>query len=74
MSDEPTDRSSPDARARQMLLMAGGISALGVAIAGTLSRVAGGVVVVVGWLAFLYGLHAFGRTGSPPTPPAAKTD
>ncbi len=57
--------SSPaEARARTALLVAGGASVLGIGLAGTLSRTAGGVLLVVGWLAFVYALHAFGRAGS----------
>ena len=59
MSTEPLEK-----RAQRILLTAASISAVGVAVAGTVSRVAGGVIVVAGWLAFLYGLHAFGRAGS----------
>jgi hypothetical protein len=38
------------------------VSALGVIVAGTVARTAGGVVLVVGWLLAIYGLHAFGRS------------
>ncbi len=51
-------------RARSSLLMAAGMSVLGVAVAGTASRIAGGVLLVLGWLAFVYALHSFGRAGS----------
>lgn len=46
---------------RTTLGVAAAVSALGVALAGTVSRDVGGPVVVAGWLAFLYALHRFGR-------------
>ncbi len=51
-----------EARARRLLVAAAGTSAVGIAIAGTASRVGGGIIVVAGWLAFVYALHAFGRS------------
>ena len=48
-------------QARTGLAVAAAVSALGVLLAGTVSRDVGGPVVVVGWLAFLYALHRFGR-------------
>ena len=56
--------SDPEKSARRALLVAGGASVLGVAIAGTVSRTAGGVFLVLGWLTFVYALHSFGRAGS----------
>jgi hypothetical protein len=53
-----------EGRARSTLLVAAAASVLGVAVAGTFSRTAGGVFLVVGWLAFVYALHSFGRAGS----------
>jgi hypothetical protein len=53
-----------EARARSSLILAGATSALGVAVAGTLSRTVGGVLLVAGWLVFVYALHSFGRAGS----------
>jgi hypothetical protein len=38
--------------------------AAGLAIAGTMSQIAGGVVALAGWLGSIYGLHRFGRAGS----------
>jgi hypothetical protein len=54
-----------ESRARNALVAAAGTSVLGLAIAGTVSRTAGGVLLVAGWLAFVYALHSFGRSGSP---------
>ena len=54
-----TEAKRPGARA--MLVGAAAASAIGVAIAGTLSRDVGGVVVVLAWAAMIYALHAYGR-------------
>jgi len=40
------------------------LTTAGVALAGTASKTAGGVVVVAGWLALVYALHAFGRASA----------
>ncbi len=56
--------TKPEHRARLAIAVAAGGSALGVAIAGTASPTTGGVVLVASWLAFLYALHAFGRSGT----------
>ena len=53
-----------EARARRLLAMALAVTAIGIAIAGTMDRTAGGVLVVAGWLALIASLHAFGRAGS----------
>ena len=58
-TDEPTE-----ARARTLLTAAIATTAAGVAIAGTASRTFGGIILVVGWVALVYSLHAFGRAGS----------
>jgi energy-converting hydrogenase Eha subunit C len=54
----------PEKQARTGLVTAAAASVLGVAVAGTLSREVGGVLLVVGWLAFVYALHSYGRAGS----------
>jgi hypothetical protein len=46
------------------VLAAAGAVAAGLAVAGSVSQVAGGVVVVLGWLGFVYSLHRYGRVGS----------
>jgi len=46
---------------RAALVAASAISALGVAVAGTVSREAGGILLLVGWPALVAALHAFGR-------------
>ena len=50
--------------ARTSILVAAVMSILGVAVAGTVSRTGGGVCLVLGWLAFVYAIHSFGRAGS----------
>jgi hypothetical protein len=54
-------RNVTPTRPRVALAAAAATSAVGVAIAGTVSRTFGGVVLVAGWLAFVFALHAFGR-------------
>ena len=48
-------------QARRLLFGAAVTSVLGIAVAGTVDRAVGGVIVAIGWLAIVYGLHAFGR-------------
>jgi F0F1-type ATP synthase assembly protein I len=55
---------SDEGLARTALVVAAVASVLGVGVAGTVSRVGGGVLLVLGWLAFVYALHSFGRAGS----------
>ncbi len=52
-----------DQRARFAITLAAAGSAIGIAIAGTLSQTVGGVFLVGSWATFLYALHAFGRSG-----------
>lgn len=47
---------------RTVLGGAAAVSALGILLAGTVSRDVGGPVVVLGWAAFLVALHRFGRS------------
>jgi hypothetical protein len=56
--------ASAEGRARSALVFAGGLSILGIAVAGTVSRAVGGVFLVLGWLAFVYALHSYGRAGA----------
>ncbi len=37
-------------------------SAVGVIVAATVHQMMGGVVLVIGWLLAIYGIHAFGRS------------
>jgi hypothetical protein len=52
-----------ETRARSALFAAAATSILGLAVAGTVSRTVGGIVLVTGWLAFVYALHSLGRAG-----------
>ena len=51
-------------RAKGHFLLACAAIGGGLAIAGTLDRTTGGVLVLVGWLASIVSLHRLGRTGS----------
>jgi hypothetical protein len=65
LSGETAERAeSAEGRARTSLVVAAGASVVGVAVAGTVSREVGGVILVLGWLVFVYALHSFGRAGS----------
>jgi hypothetical protein len=58
-----TSRTTNDERTwRTALGVAAAVSALGVLLAGTVSRDVGGPVVVLGWVGFLFALHRFGRS------------
>jgi hypothetical protein len=52
-----------ETHARRLLVGASALITLGLFVAGTVARVAGGVVLLVGLLLGVYGLHAFGRLG-----------
>lgn len=58
------DRDLRETRARSLMTTAIGLTAVGIGLAGTVSREGGGVVVVAGWVTLVYALHAFGRAGS----------
>jgi hypothetical protein len=46
----------------RVLFLGVAISAAGVIVAATVHKTAGGVVLVVGWLLAIVGIHAFGRS------------
>ncbi len=48
-------------KARRLLLAGAVGSVVGVGVAGTVSPLVGGAIVVVAWLDFVYALHSFGR-------------
>lgn len=58
--------ASPDAfrAARAQLVLGAGIVAVGLAVAGTVDRSIGGVVLLAGWLVAMMGLHRLGRAGA----------
>jgi hypothetical protein len=51
-------------RIKLLIAVAGAISATGVFLLGMGRRDAGGIVTLVGWCAFVFALHSFGRLGS----------
>jgi hypothetical protein len=52
-------------RARSLVLFGALVVAGGVAVAGTVSQTAGGVLVVGGWLLLVWAIHRFGRARDP---------
>ena len=57
-------RPTPFDRAKRLLLVACAAIGAGLAVAGTIDRTTGGVLVLVGWLSAIVSLHRLGRTGS----------
>ena len=63
----PASDASSDAgfaRAKLPMLVAIGLVSLGLAIAGTLDKTVGGVLVVAAWALGVVALHRLGRAGS----------
>jgi hypothetical protein len=62
-----TTPATPDAirelAARRAMFGAALLTVAGVAVAAIASREVGGVVLLGGWVAFVWALHAFGRAG-----------
>jgi hypothetical protein len=58
----------PFAAARRRFVMACAGIAGGLAVAGTLDRTSGGVIVLAGWVFGILALHRLGRAGSQPRP------
>lgn len=52
-----------EARARRFLTWGALVTALGLAVSGTVSQAIGGVVLVAGWATIVLGIHAYGRAG-----------
>ncbi len=63
-SASPGSRDAPFERAKRQLLLACLAIGGGLAVAGSLDRTTGGVILLVGWLAGVASLHRLGRTGS----------
>jgi len=51
-------------RAKLLIAVAGAISATGLFLLAMGKRDVGGVIVLVGWCAFIVAIHSFGRLGS----------
>ena len=52
-----------ESRARHVLVASAGLVAIGILLAGTVTRNVGGAITLVGWALGLYGLHTYGRLG-----------
>jgi hypothetical protein len=52
-----------ETRARHVLVASTVSVAIGILLAGTLTRNVGGAITLVGWALGLYGLHTYGRLG-----------
>ncbi len=64
------DRARPAFESsRTALLLAAGLIAGGLALAGSVSRTAGGAIVTLGWVVAIASLHRLGRAGPEPPPP-----
>lgn len=65
VSEAKTDDADQlyEATKRRYLFAAAGI-ALGLAVAGSLDRSTGGVILLVGWIGGILALHRLGRAGS----------
>ena len=65
VSEAKTDDSERvyEATKRRYVFAAAGI-AVGLAVAGSFDRSTGGVILLVGWIAGIFGLHRLGRAGS----------
>ena len=55
--------SAPFERERRHLVLACAGIALGLAVAGTLDRATGGVILLAGWLGAVFALPRLGRAG-----------
>jgi hypothetical protein len=68
---EPTAVESPlFEKAKKHLVVACAAIALGLAVAGSLDRTTGGVILLIGWLTAVASLHRLGRAGSERRPAA----
>jgi hypothetical protein len=59
-----TSATDPFERAKRSFVGACALIAGGLAIAGSVERVTGGVILLAGWLLAVSSLHRLGRTGS----------
>lgn len=62
---ESPEADAPDVTsAKKRLVLAMGGVALGLAVAGTVDKTVGGVLLLASWLLGVMALHRFGRTGA----------
>jgi hypothetical protein len=57
-------------KTKRLFVGATALIAVGLAVAGTYDRAAGGVLLLAGWVAGVMGLHRMGRAGSAPRDPS----
>lgn len=61
---KPEDAEAHYQTTKRRYVFAAAMIALGLAVAGSLDRSTGGVILLVGWIAGILGLHRLGRAGS----------
>lgn len=65
-AERPVQREADYEKTKRLFVGAALAISLGLAVSGTLDRSAGGVILLVGWIAGVMGLHRMGRAGSTP--------
>lgn len=55
--------SQAEPKARRALAVGLALTLFGLAVVATGSKVLGGPILVIGWVALVYGVHSFGRLG-----------
>ena len=63
---KPDDSEDFYEKTKRRYLGAAALVILGLAVAGSVDRSTGGVILLVGWIAGILGLHRLGRAGSAP--------
>ena len=53
-----------EARAKNVILLAGAVSAAGIFVLAAGAKDIGGVIVLAGWALFIVSIHFYGRAGS----------
>ena len=54
---------SDEERARRVLTWGALVTAVGIAVSGTVSPATGGFILVAGWAIAAFGIHSYGRAG-----------
>ena len=65
-ADPPVDRERAYESTKRLYVGAAVLVTAGLAVAGSVDRTAGGVILLTGWIAGILGLHRLGRAGSTP--------